>query len=184
VTVETPRLTLLPCTPRHLLTLIEQPGRFEDVVGVRVAPGLLEFYTSGDVSPEWIASLRRSADADADPWQHGYFVVHREQRLVIGSAGFKGPPDGNGAVEIAYGIVPSFQGQGYATEAARALLEVALAADGVRSILAHTLPEPNASTRVLLRCGFRHVGTVVDPEDGPVWRWEWVGSERAPADGA
>jgi hypothetical protein len=25
---------------------------------------------------------------------------------------------------------------------------------------------------VLAKCGFRHAGTVVDPEDGVVWRWE------------
>jgi len=25
---------------------------------------------------------------------------------------------------------------------------------------------------VLTKCGFRHVADLVDPEDGPVWRWE------------
>ncbi len=38
--------------------------------------------------------------------------------------------------------------------------------------LAHTCPEPNASTRVLTKCGFRRVGEVMDPDDGLVWRWE------------
>jgi RimJ/RimL family protein N-acetyltransferase len=66
----------------------------------------------------------------------------------------------------------SFEGRGYATEAAAALVDFALASGQVRLVRAHTLPEVNASTRVLLKCGFRHVGTVVDPDDGPVWRWE------------
>jgi RimJ/RimL family protein N-acetyltransferase len=39
-------------------------------------------------------------------------------------------------------------------------------------VCAHTLPQPNDSTRVLARCGFRHAGEVTDPEDGLVWRWE------------
>ena len=39
-------------------------------------------------------------------------------------------------------------------------------------VRAHTLAERNASTRVLEKCGFGLVGEVVDPEDGPVWRWE------------
>lgn len=91
---------------------------------------------------------------------------------VIGSAGFKGPPDSAGMAEIAYGIVPGFQGHGYATEAAAALVAFAFASRQVRLVRAHTLPEANASTRVLLKCGFRHLGTVVDPDDGPVWRWE------------
>jgi len=42
----------------------------------------------------------------------------------------------------------------------------------VRLIRAHTLPEPNASTRVLQKCGFEQVGEVTDAEDGLVWRWE------------
>ncbi|MGH7631966.1 MAG: hypothetical protein ACREOF_21740 [Gemmatimonadales bacterium] len=31
----------------------------------------------------------------------------------------------------------------------------------------------NASARVLEKLGFRRLGEVIDPEDGPVWRWEW-----------
>ena len=42
----------------------------------------------------------------------------------------------------------------------------------VKCIRAHTRPEANASTRVLAKCGFVLIGPVVDPEDGPVWRWE------------
>ncbi|MGH7548257.1 MAG: GNAT family N-acetyltransferase [Gemmatimonadales bacterium] len=91
---------------------------------------------------------------------------------MIGSAGFKGPPDSSGTVEIAYGIVPSSEGHGYATEAAAALVDFAFATGQVRLVRAHTLPAPNPSTRVLVKCGFRCTGTVVDPDDGPVWRWE------------
>jgi RimJ/RimL family protein N-acetyltransferase len=35
-----------------------------------------------------------------------------------------------------------------------------------------TFSEANASARVLTKCGFRPIGEVIDPEDGPVWRWE------------
>jgi RimJ/RimL family protein N-acetyltransferase len=75
-------------------------------------------------------------------------------------------------VEIAYGVVPSREGQGFATEAAGGLVRFAATDPRVRLLRAHTLPEANASARVLRKCGFVHVGSVVDPEDGPVWRWE------------
>lgn len=150
--------------------LIDQPERFGKVLGMPAADGLHEFFVSDDVSPAWLAALRRSSGPD--PWRHGFFVVHRESGSVIGSAGFKGPPDSTGTVEIAYGIVPSFEGRGYATEAAVALVDFAFASGQVRMVRAHTLPQANASTRVLLKCGFRHVDTVVDPDDGQVWRWE------------
>jgi RimJ/RimL family protein N-acetyltransferase len=58
------------------------------------------------------------------------------------------------------------------TSVTEALVAFAFANGQVRLVRAHTLPEANASTQVLLKCGFHQVGTVVDPEDGPVWRWE------------
>lgn len=168
--LETARLSLRPCSAAHLLALLEQPERFEQVAGLPAAAGLREMFTSNDVSPHWLAALRVSPGLD--PWRHGFFLVHRGIGAVIGSAGFKGPPDSTGTVEIAYGIAPSFEGQGYATEAAAALVAYAFDTPRVAVIRAHTLPTANASTRVLAKCGFGQVGTVVDPEDGTVWRWE------------
>jgi RimJ/RimL family protein N-acetyltransferase len=173
MSLETLHLTLTPCAPEQLLTLIEQRERFEQVLGLPAADGLHGFFVSDEVSPKWLAALRNASSPD--PWRHGFFVVHvvhREGAVVIGSAGFQGPPDAAGMVEVAYGIVPRFQGRGYATAAAAALVAFAFASGQVRMVRAPTLPEANASTHVLLKCAFRHVGTVVDPEDGPGWRWE------------
>lgn len=170
--METPHLTLLPYSPDQLLALIEQPERFEELAGFPVADGLRGLLRSDDVSPDWLAGLRASRGQAPNPWVYGFAVVHRDARIVIGNAGFKGPPDEAGMVEIAYGIAPEFQGRGFATEAAAALVRFAFASGLVRLIRAHTLPEHNASTRVLAKCGFHLVGEVVDPEDGPVWRWD------------
>jgi ribosomal-protein-alanine N-acetyltransferase len=168
--LDTPHLTLMPCLPQHLLGLIHEPQRFVELTGLPAADGLREFFVSGDVSADWLAALQDSSAPD--PWRYGFFVVDRKSRSVIGSAGFKGPPDADGMVEIAYGIVPTSERRGFGTEAAAALVEFAFASDHVRLVRAHTLPTPNASTRVLEKCGFRHTGSVVDPDDGPVWRWE------------
>lgn len=99
-------------------------------------------------------------------------MVHHSSSVVVGQCGFKGPPTAEGVVEIAYGVAPEHQGKGYATEAAEALTNYALSHERVRMVRAHTLPETNASTRVLMKCGFQNVGEVMDPEDGLVWRWE------------
>jgi RimJ/RimL family protein N-acetyltransferase len=122
------------------------------------------------VSADWLARVR--ASAAEDPWVHGFSLVHRATGTAVGRCGFKGPPDAYGVAEIAYGVDPDHQGKGYATEAAEALAALALADGRVHVVRAHTLPEANASTRVLVKCGFRHVGAVTDPEDGLVWRWE------------
>ena len=123
------------------------------------------------LSADW--QQRFDASTEADPWVHGFRLVHRDTGIVVGTCGFKSPPV-DGVVEIAYGIVPDQQNKGYATEAAQALLAHALQAGGVRIVRAHTLPHANASNRVLARCGFRNVGEVIDPEDGRVWRFEKV----------
>ena len=130
-----------------------------------------------EVSPAWLARLRA---APPSPWTHGFAVVERETGAVVGSCGYKGPPDLDGVVEIAYGLDPAYRGRGYAREAVAALVAFALDADRARSVRAHTRPENGASARVLAASGFTRVGEVVDPEDGPVWRWELVGPEPRP----
>jgi ribosomal-protein-alanine N-acetyltransferase len=124
-----------------------------------------------EVSPDWLARVR--AATAGDPWTLGFAVVDQASGAVVGSCGYKGPPGPDGAVEIAYGIDPDHQGCGYATEAARALVAYALGGGRAHLVRAHTRPGPNASTRVLTKCGFTFAGDVFDPEDGPVWRWEY-----------
>jgi len=150
--------------------MIDGADRFATDAGVPLADGLREMFVSDEVSPDWVAHLREASGPD--PWTLGFAVVHRDDDRVIGSAAFKGAPDDDGVVEIAYGIAPSYEGRGYATEAAKALVAFALERVDVTSIRAHTKPENDASGRVLAKSGFQQVGEVVDPEDGLVWRWE------------
>ena len=166
--METPRLTLLPCQPAHLRAILESPAAFENTLGIRLAEGLADFFRMA--SPEWLAKVQ--AGLLDDPWWLGYWMLHKTEHTVIGTCGYKGPPDPEGMVEIAYGVAPCYQGKGYATEAAAALVELARRHAEVCIVRAHTLPEANASTKVLTKCGFFKVGEVMDPEDGLVWRWE------------
>ncbi len=170
MSLESVHLLLKPYSPTHLIALVEGRDQFEECFGLPAAQGLRDFILSDDVSPAWLAQLRESPAADL--WVHGFAIVHREDRLVIGTVGFKGPPDSDGMVEIAYGIVPAYEGRGYATEAAEAGTAFAFADERVRLVRSHTLPTINASTRVLEKCGFTHTDQVVDPDDGPEWRWE------------
>jgi RimJ/RimL family protein N-acetyltransferase len=104
------------------------------------------------------------------PWG-GYLAVDDSTDEVVGTCAFKGAPDRLGSVEIAYFTFSMFERRGYATEMARRLVEIASTSPSVNTVCAHTLPEPNASTRVLKRIGMTFGGEVVDPVDGRVWRW-------------
>lgn len=166
----TSRCTLRPFAPVDLLALIETPERFAATFGAAAADGLREFFTSGEVSTEWLQRLRSGGGPDA--WTWGYGVIEKSTGRVIGSVGFKGAPADDGSVEIGYGIVPVCQRRGFAAEAARALVGFALSHPAVTVVCAHTLPDGVASMRVLETCGFSRVGDVIDPHDGPVVRWE------------
>jgi ribosomal-protein-alanine N-acetyltransferase len=106
------------------------------------------------------------------PWG-GYLAIDPVTRIVVGTCAFKGPPDGRGEVELAYFTFPTYEGRGYATAMAAALRDRAAASPAVHRVRAHTLPERNASVQVLEKLGFQWGGDVQDPDDGPVWRWEW-----------
>ncbi len=163
-------LVLLPVGPEHLLALIESEERFTESFGIAPAEGLRGFFVSDYVSALWLEELARASAADA--WVHGFVLLHQAEQVIVGTVAFKGAPDAEGVVEMGYGVVSAFEGRGLATEAARAGLEFAMADESVRCVRAHTLPTRNASTRVLEKCGFQYIGDIVDPEDGPVWRWE------------
>jgi RimJ/RimL family protein N-acetyltransferase/quinol monooxygenase YgiN len=121
------------------------------------------------LSADWLARFR--AATATDPWVHGFSAVLQHGGEVIGTGGFKGPP-AHGTVEIAYGVVADQQGKGYGTEIAAALVAYALGFSEVDLVRAHTLPESIASQRILLKCGFQRMCELIDPEDGPVWRFE------------
>jgi RimJ/RimL family protein N-acetyltransferase len=120
------------------------------------------------LSADWLARVRAS---ELDPWVHWYSARLRDSGIVVGAGGFKGPPI-DGAVEIAYGVEADHRGKGYATQIAGALVRYAFRSEEVQVVRAHTLPEGEASKRVLAKCGFEHVGEVIDPDDGLVWRFE------------
>ncbi len=111
--------------------------------------------------------LRPPASPEAEPF--GVWVmIESASRGVVGDIGFKGPPDGAGAIEIGYSVIADRRGRGYATEAARALVEWALAQPNVRCIVASCDPTNLASMRTLERVGFTRAGEI----DGEIkWRY-------------
>ncbi len=119
---------------------------------------------------EQTLGMRPAVSREADRWG-GYLAVEQTSDLIVGSCAFKGPPTAEGTVEIAYYTFVPYEGQGYAKGMARALISIAHSSPLVRHVIAHTLPERNASTSVLRSVGMRFVGEVWDPDDGSVWRW-------------
>ena len=144
----------------------EDPAAFaiEHTLTLGAEPDLLR-----TVGQQTVAMLQRTGANT--PWT-GYLAVDRAHQIIIGTCGFTAPPDAEGVVEIAYFTFPSFEGRGYASAMAAGLVELAEGTAEIRRVRAHTLPEGNASTRILEKLGFERIGESLDPEAGQVWRWE------------
>ncbi|WP_202489893.1 MULTISPECIES: GNAT family N-acetyltransferase [unclassified Streptomyces] len=147
------RLTLEGVTPAAALDLSAggdgglrwvEGGPF---TGTREAAGMItKAYLDGVHRPEW-----------------GMFaLVRREDGRAVGAIGFHGAPDGDGRAEIGYDLAESARGQGYATEAVRALSAWALARADVRALLATVERDNVPSQRVLARAGFVQAPDVDD----------------------
>ena len=93
-------------------------------------------------------------------------VVSLPGEVVVGHAGFHGPPDERGMVEIGYTILPEYRRQGYARAAVRELFRYATSEPGVRVIRASISPDNWASLAVIRPFGFVQVGEQWDDEDG------------------
>jgi RimJ/RimL family protein N-acetyltransferase len=144
-----------------------------------VSPVPMSAYFAG---PDWRGVwLMRSQQVEADPasaaWVTG--VIWDEQRqLAVGRAGYHGPPDANGMVEIGYAVEPAHRRQGYARAALEALLRRAAEEPAVRRVRATITPDNDASYRLAAQYGFVKVGEQWDDEDGLEIIYEVVANPR------
>lgn len=93
-------------------------------------------------------------------------VVDTATGAVVGRAGFHGPPDKVGMVEIGYAIDPLCRRQGHARAALRILLEVAAGDSRVDVVRASVRPDNLTSRALIDQHGFRVMGEQWDDEDG------------------
>ena len=132
-------------------------------LGHYVVPGWATFREALGPTRDAVA-----ADPSGAVWGTRFFVAGDPPELV-GWGGFKGPPR-DGVVELGYEIAENRQGRGLATAATRAMLAEAFADEEVSLVIAHTLAERNASSRVLEKAGFVYDGEAREGSD-VIWRY-------------
>jgi len=160
----TDRLRLVPLTLEHRQAFQQSPAAFAALLGVTLPAGWPEF-------PEAFGPGFPAAPA---PWSPYLFLLRSEPKLV-GNGGYVGAPDAGGVVEIGYEIGREHQGQGFATEAAGAMVATAFET-GAKAVIAHSLAGTNASNAVMQKLGMRFDGEL-EQEGMKIWRWR---IDRAP----
>ena len=104
--------------PRGARVRIEPIGRERALALLAGRPEPELAWAEGFPPRPLLASLQRVIDDPEGPTRFGpfyaYVIVRRADGVAIGDAGFFGPPDGDGEVEIGYALVPGARGSGYA----------------------------------------------------------------------
>lgn len=143
--IKTKRLILRPMSDAELAALIEKTADAE----LRAA------------YEEMLAGCKREPNKRV--WHALWSMTSRETGAYIGDIDFKGA-EKNHAVEIGYGVLREYEGQGYATEAVQGMTKWAFEQKNVYFVEAETAPDNAASRRVLEKCGFVPDG---EGEEGP-----------------
>ncbi len=90
-----------------------------------------------------------------------FAIDRREDGVTVGDLAFRLADDGRNA-ELGFTLHPWARGQGFATEASRALLAYGFTDWGVHRFEASCHPGNIASSRVLATLGFRYEGTSIE----------------------
>jgi ribosomal-protein-alanine N-acetyltransferase len=142
--------------------------RYGDLASASTQAGipLPEYFTGERDVALW---RMRLADIAANPEAEGWIAraaVDVPGGFVVGHAGFHGPPNEDGMVEVGYTVVPEYRRRGYARAMLAALLQRAASEPGVRVVRASISPDNAASLATIAGFGFQPAGEQWDEEDG------------------
>lgn len=144
----TARLVLHPLTVDEAERLVTgRPGE-----GDRWVPG---YPAAGDISAARRFLAARAEGGAAHPG--AYEIRRRDDAYAIGGVDFHGPPDEEGSLTIGYGLMPTAQGKGYASEAVRSVLNSARAR-GFTRVKGDADHENAASHHVMTAAGMTLIG--------------------------
>jgi RimJ/RimL family protein N-acetyltransferase len=150
-TLETERLILRPFDPADASEVQRLAGERE------VAHGTLNIphpYEDG-MAEQWIASHRATFEAGGAV---NFAIVRREDRQLVGSICLMDISGRHQHAEIGYWIGKLFWGNGFATEAARAVLGYAFEVLQLNRVFAFHYSRNPSSGRVLEKVGFIREG--------------------------
>jgi [ribosomal protein S5]-alanine N-acetyltransferase len=145
-------------TPRLLLTEIG-PGDLDDIARLYADPEVMRFI--GDGSPDGREASAAWVDRAVNHWrEHGFgtwCVRLRSTDEFMGRASLtKQKFEGGRDAEIGYLLATAYWGQGYATEAAKAVRDHAVDFLGFRRLVALIDADNAASKRVAIKLGMAY----------------------------
>jgi [ribosomal protein S5]-alanine N-acetyltransferase len=151
VPLDTPRMALVALTLDHAPAVFEYASDPE-ICGLVAWPR----HETLEASRRLVA---RSMVGYAEGGHYEWGLLRRADQAFLGSCGFGEVDVARGVGDIGFVLAKPYWGQGYATEAAAAVLQFGFVHLGLRLIEAHALAENAASLRVMAKLGLRYHGT-------------------------
>jgi RimJ/RimL family protein N-acetyltransferase len=152
--IETARLRMRAHRDDDLADLVALAGNWEIARWVATIP---HAYGETD-GREWIARVQEN-HATGRPRR--FAIALKEANRLIGGVGLDGTSgDGSDEPTLGYWLGQPYWGNGYALEAAAAIIDYGFRTFGLETIRAYTDPGNAASQKVLLGCGFKYVGEI------------------------
>lgn len=151
--IETKHLQMVSWSEELAFAALYDRENLARLVGARVPDDFPNDPVRKYVLPAKLERLKH----DKSDGQWSGIIVHTGDGIIIGSMGFKTPPDEDGMAEMGYDIIEAYQGRGYATEMARAFVEWAFGETSITRVTAECLSSNFASIRVLEKVGMRRV---------------------------
>ncbi len=150
--IVTPRLSLIAITPEMVLSEKNGDGRLGQLIQCVVPANWPPEHWEPHVFDFILAQF---AEHPEQVGWHYYvcFVRADGQRSLIGALGAFSKASTPLECEIGYSILPPYEGRGFATEAARALIDYIRRNERIESVIAHTFPSLPGSIRVVEKCG-------------------------------
>ena len=149
--IRTPRLIVRSSEPADADTV---HAIFSDPEAMRYIPG--GAFDHRARCERWVTRMR---DLEAERGYAMFAVIAAASADVLGFCGLVPlAPDPDAAVELAYHLKRTAWGMGYATEAARAVVDWTFANTPLTQLLGLTFPAHVVSQRVLTKVGFTYRG--------------------------
>jgi len=147
-------------TPR----LIIRPLRIEDALEVQRLAGEWDVarFTSSIPHPYPEGAAEAWIRGQSEDFDNTFGIERRDDAVFLGAIGFE-QDDRKREVVFGYWIGKPYWGQGYATEALKALVDNAFTAQGAESVRASAMPENRASIRVQEKVGLLYTGVAQEP---------------------
>jgi RimJ/RimL family protein N-acetyltransferase len=169
-TVRTDRLEIIPLSADAIDALLQgDDRRLRSLTGAEFPQPVAPPPYMADSLPV-VRDRLRASNQETEWWN--WLIVRQDGREAVGSVAFGGRPDAGGAVLIGYAMYPAREGQGYATEAVRAMVDWAFAQPGVKVVRALAPVWNTPAVHVAEKIGMRPVASDEDDEIGEVLVYE------------